>query len=83
VIPSATVTLGKSDDPAALAVEQFGNGSKTVAKDIAGVCLDTNNLIVSTPAYMHSTATIHEVYTGLGNLVEQVRSALLSTPHLL
>ncbi|CAG9334901.1 C21orf33 [Blepharisma stoltei] len=75
--PGIELTLGKrrKDEtwPFSGSIEvadSFGN--KLVDKDVDEIMVDSSALIVSTPAYMKSTAKPHEVYEGIGKLVKKV-----------
>jgi len=50
--------------------DSFGN--KMVDLDVDDVLVDESNLVVSTPAYMKHTAKPHEVFEGVGKMVEEV-----------
>lgn len=62
------VTLG-NDAGVAAAVRAMG--ATHVDQPVAGVCVDERARIVTTPAYMYD-ARPHEVYEGVGRLVEHV-----------
>lgn len=47
--------------------------------DIEGVCTDSNNLIVTVPAYMQGDAKPHQVYDSVVKMVEEVNSLVLRT----
>ncbi|MGD9688757.1 MAG: isoprenoid biosynthesis glyoxalase ElbB [Phycisphaerales bacterium] len=62
------VTIG---DDAGVSEAIAAWGSKNVVKpvDEAVVCAESN--VVTTPAYMYGEATPHEVFTGIGRMVEE------------
>lgn len=71
------LTLGKKrkgeEWPYSDSIEVADNfGNKVVDKDIDDVLVDHKYKVVSTPAYMKGTATPHEVYLGVGKLVDEV-----------
>lgn len=68
VFPGSTVTIGTDKDTAS-AIEQMG--SKHQDRPTEEICIDEENRIVSTPAYM-SAQRIHQVYDGIGKLVDKV-----------
>ncbi len=45
-------------------------------KSVDEVCVDANNLIVTTPAYMYDKATPSEIYLGIGKMVAAVNELL-------
>ncbi len=66
--PGLTVTVGEDSDAAA-AVRNMGNAHFPTR--VTGICVDTAHGIVTTPAYMFD-ATPHEVYLGVGAMVDEV-----------
>lgn len=66
--PGVSVTVGP-DSPAASAIAAMG--STNVAREVTQEFVDTTNKIVTTPAYM-CDAKPHEVYEGIGRMVERV-----------
>ncbi len=66
----ATVTIG-TDKETAAAIEKMG--AKHQPRPTEEICIDEANRIVSTPAYM-SAQRIHQVYEGIGRLVDEVLS---------
>jgi enhancing lycopene biosynthesis protein 2 len=68
VFSGATVTIG-TDSATASAIEKMGCCHQNRAT--TDICIDNENRIVSTPAYM-SAQRISQVYEGIGKLVEQV-----------
>ncbi len=68
--PGVTVTLGNNDKDADKAVEICG--STPVPKEVNEVCVDNENKIVSTPAYQARTPAAHEVFEGIGKMVDEV-----------
>eukprot|EP00753_Platysulcus_tardus_P000430 PLAT10451.1.p1 GENE.PLAT10451.1~~PLAT10451.1.p1 ORF type:complete len:280 (-),score=137.20 PLAT10451.1:227-1012(-) len=76
-LPGVSITVGKADEssgrwPYAGTVGAVGAvGAVHVEKDVDEVCVDKDNKIVTTPAYM-CDATAWEVYTGIGKLVDEV-----------
>lgn len=39
---------------------------------VSGICNDEANNLVTTPAYMCATAKFHEVFDGIGNMVNKI-----------
>jgi enhancing lycopene biosynthesis protein 2 len=78
--PGITLTLGQKGE------KWPYNGSIDVASgfgntlndkiNIDGVCVDENNKIYSTPAYMKEDAKPHEVFEGIDNMVKHIAKAL-------
>ena len=65
--PGCTVTIG--DDPgAAAAVSKMG--STNVVKAVTEAATDQNNRLVTSPAYMYGDATPHQVFEGIGRMIE-------------
>jgi enhancing lycopene biosynthesis protein 2 len=62
------VTLGDDDSPAARAVSAWG-GTHVPAR-VDEVVTDAERRVVTTPAYMHGRANPHEVFAGIGGMVE-------------
>jgi enhancing lycopene biosynthesis protein 2 len=70
VFPGSTVTIG-TDAGTASAIEKMG--AKHQDRPTEEICVDEENRIVSTPAYM-SAQRVHQVYEGIGKLVDKVLS---------
>lgn len=70
VFANSTVTIG-TDPGTAAAIEKMG--AKHQDRPTEEICVDETNRIVSTPAYM-SAQRIHQVYEGIGKLVDKVLS---------
>lgn len=66
--PGLTLTVGEESE-AADAVRKMGNTHTPTP--VTGVCVDPANAVVTTPAYMFD-ATPHEVYIGVGRMVDEV-----------
>lgn len=62
------VTLGDDDSPAARAVSAWGGTHVPARVDQA--VTDAERRVVTTPAYMHGRANPHEVFVGIGAMVE-------------
>ena len=71
--PGVGVTIG-SDEGTAKAIAQMG--STNVPKKVTEAHVDAANRILSTPAYM-CEAKPHEVFEGVGKLVEQLAKMLV------
>ena len=63
-----SVTIG-SDAGTAQAIEAMG--SSHVERPVNEACVDDTNKLVTAPAYMYGDAPIHEVYEGIGRMVEK------------
>ncbi len=68
VLPGVKVTLG-NDAGVAAAVEQMGSRHENHAVTEAAV--DAEHRVATAPAYMYGDAPVHEVYLGIGHMVEQ------------
>ncbi|MDR1348383.1 MAG: isoprenoid biosynthesis glyoxalase ElbB [Prevotellaceae bacterium] len=69
VLGNITVTLGNPDEN--LLADMHAFGATHVVTSVTDVCIDAENRIFSTPAYM-SAANISEVFTGIDNLVKEI-----------
>ena len=65
------VTLGDESD-ASRAAEAMGATHR--AAGVTEAVIDKANHLVTTPAYMHGQAPIHQIFTGIGQMVEQTLS---------
>jgi len=65
--PGCRLTLG-GPSPAADAAATLGNTA--IAKGVTEVMFDDKNRVYSTPAYMYDNATPHQVFEGIGRMVE-------------
>jgi enhancing lycopene biosynthesis protein 2 len=70
------VTIG-NDEATAEAIKRMG--STHVDKPVTEAHVDAGNQIVTAPAYMYGDAPIHQVYEGIGRMVEQTLG-LVSQP---
>lgn len=68
--PGCQVTIG-SDEGASAAISKMG--STNIAKTVTQTHTDTTNKLVTTPAYM-CDARPHEVFEGIGKMVDHVMS---------
>ncbi len=68
-----TLTLG-DDSEASKAAEAMGATHR--ASSVTETVTDEANHLVTTPAYMHGQAPIHQVYEGIGQMVEQTLSMI-------
>jgi enhancing lycopene biosynthesis protein 2 len=66
--PGCSVTIG-SDADTAKAIEAMG--SSHVERPVTEAHTDEANRIVTAPAYMYGDAPVHEVYEGIGRMVER------------
>jgi len=74
-----TLTLGntgsEADWPYQGAIEAAKSwGASMELKDVDEVCVDGDNKLVSTPAYMSGSAHFHQVHDGVSAMVKQVLS---------
>jgi len=67
--PGVSVTIG-DDAGTAGAIESMG--SRNVSKGVTEACVDAVNRIVTAPAYMYGEATPHEVFVGIGKMVDEL-----------
>lgn len=67
--PGCRVTIG-DDAGTARAVERMG--ATNIVKAVGDALEDGANRLVTTPAYMYGDATPHEVYQGIGQMIEGV-----------
>ena len=78
--PGAKLTLGGSsgkDWPHGGSVDIARKwGNEMVEADVTDVVYDSANKIFTTPAYMKGTASPFEIYTGIDNMVKQLRESL-------
>lgn len=66
--PGCRVTIG--DDPAtAAAISKMG--SHNIVKPVTEAAVDEANRLATAPAYMYGDATPHQVYEGIGRMIEQ------------
>ncbi|MCC6660206.1 MAG: isoprenoid biosynthesis glyoxalase ElbB [Phycisphaerales bacterium] len=74
--PGCTVTIG---DDAGTAAAVAKMGSTNVVKGVIEAAVDPKNRLTTSPAYMYDDATPHQVFEGIGRMVEgtlkMVRSA--------
>lgn len=67
--PGVDVTIG-DDAGAAAAIAQMG--SRNVVKPVTEACADEASALITAPAYMYGDAPVHEVYEGIGRMIEGV-----------
>lgn len=65
--PGCRVTLGAAS-PVAAAIEKWGNQHEV--QPVTGVCIDRENRLITTPAYMYDDATPFGVFSGIGGMIE-------------
>ena len=73
--PGCRVTLG-APGPAADAVAAWG--SQHEPQPLRGVCVDSVQRVITTPAYMDDDATPHGVFTGIGAMIDALAAMLAS-----
>lgn len=71
--PGVEVTLGRHDDRAAAAVETWG--SRHVPVEVTEAHLDARQRVATAPAYMDPGATPHQVFVGIGRMLELALAA--------
>jgi len=71
-----TVTIGNDADTAA-AIRAMG--SKNEERPVTEACVDDANNLVTAPAYMYGDAPPHEVYEGIGAMVEKTLARVGAT----
>jgi enhancing lycopene biosynthesis protein 2 len=69
LFPGVAVTVGDDTDPAACAVR--GMGASHVPRPVTEVCLDSERLVVTTPAYMYE-APLHQIFDGVREMISTV-----------
>ena len=67
------VTVGEAGD-AADAIDSIGG--KHVVKPVGEACVDDNHRVATAPAYMYGEASPHEVFTGIGAMIDATMSML-------
>jgi enhancing lycopene biosynthesis protein 2 len=67
--PGVSVTIGDDTETAA-AIAQMG--AKNVVRPVTEAYVDEANQVVTAPAYMYGDAPVHEVYEGIGAMVDSV-----------
>jgi enhancing lycopene biosynthesis protein 2 len=67
--PGVSVTIG-SDSGTAAAIAAMG--SRNVSKPVTEAHTDEKHNLVTTPAYMYGDAAVHEVFDGIGAMIEGV-----------
>lgn len=67
--PGASVTIG-DDTQTAATIESWG--SKNVVKPVTAAQADERNKLITAAAYMYGDAPVHEVFEGIGKMVEGV-----------
>ncbi|MDR1984071.1 MAG: isoprenoid biosynthesis glyoxalase ElbB [Prevotellaceae bacterium] len=72
VIGNISVTLGNPSESERASLEYFG--ANHVDKNTTEVCIDTENKIFTTPAYM-SASNISDVFAGIDNLIKEILKA--------
>lgn len=72
------ITLGKSDDgsgnwPNGGSLEAAkALGANPIEKGVDEIVVDETNKVITTPAFMYGTGKFHEIYDGIGKMVEAV-----------
>lgn len=66
--PGCSVTIG-DDAGTANAISRMG--SSNVVKKVTEAVVDEKNRLSTSPAYMYGDATPHQVYEGIGRMIEQ------------
>lgn len=66
--PGVGVTIG-NDPQTAAAVHAMG--ATHIAKPVSEAFVDEKQRVVTAPAYMYGDAPVHEVFEGIGDMVEQ------------
>ncbi len=67
--PGVTVTIG-SDAATAAAITAMG--SKNISKPVTESYTDPKHNMITTPAYMYGNAPIHQVFDGIGAMIDGV-----------
>jgi enhancing lycopene biosynthesis protein 2 len=66
--PGATVTIG-DDGATAKAIAEMG--SRNIAKPVTEAHTDDANNLITAPAYMYGDAPVHQVFEGIGRMIDQ------------
>jgi enhancing lycopene biosynthesis protein 2 len=66
--PGVSITIG-NDPQTAAAIHAMG--ATHVAKPVSEAHVDDRRRVITAPAYMYGEAPIHEVFEGIGDMVEQ------------
>ncbi len=74
--PGVSVTIG-NDAGTADAITKMG--STNVSKPVTEAWTDEKNRVVTAPAYMYGDAPVHEVYEGIGAMIDSVMEHLRAT----
>ncbi len=74
--PGCRVTVGPEGD-AARAIREMG--ATNVAKAVTESLVDEENLLVTTPAYMHDSGP-HGVFVGIGSMIEDFAALISEVP---
>jgi enhancing lycopene biosynthesis protein 2 len=67
--PGVTVTIG-DDRATAAAITKMGSSNQV--RPVTQACIDEKNAVVTAPAYMYGDAPVHEVYEGIGMMIDGV-----------
>ncbi|MBX3356859.1 MAG: isoprenoid biosynthesis glyoxalase ElbB [Phycisphaeraceae bacterium] len=67
--PGVAVTIG-DDSGAASAITAMG--SRHEPRPVHQACIDEANSVITAPAYMYGSAPVHEVYEGIGEMIDNV-----------
>ena len=67
--PGVDVTIG-DDAGAAAAIAQMG--SRNIVRPVTEACADERSALITAPAYMYADAPVHEVYEGIGRMIDGV-----------
>ncbi|XP_015127047.1 glutamine amidotransferase-like class 1 domain-containing protein 3A, mitochondrial [Diachasma alloeum] len=82
VLEGVKVTLGKEgskeDWPYAEAIRRVKDmGAKVEEQDVKGVTYCEKYNVYSTPAWMYSRATYHEIHQGIGNMIAEMKKKIV------
>ena len=69
VLGNISITLGNPNEDSLESVKYFG--ATHIVKNVTEVCVDAENKIFTTPAYMLAT-NISDVFVGANNLVKEI-----------
>lgn len=71
--PGVSVTIG-NDEATSGAIA--GMGAKNINKSVTEALADEKHKVYTTPAYMYGEAPVHEVYEGIGAMIDSVMEHL-------
>lgn len=74
--PGVEVTIGNDADTAEAIAKM---GSRNISKAVTEAHIDEKNHLVTAPAYMYGDAPVHQVYEGIGAMIDSVMARVPAT----